>query len=203
MGESNARGRTRWGRFLAAAAAGGLGVGVLLFGIQQGALAANISVAGTTFKASASKLSGTGFVQYASVDHGSEGQAHTVAVNAMRKATADDFCQTSVVDLPVVGTQTIKMTAAGKGAAQMDNFVLDLVDLNGETFTVGNLEVGVDAGQLAKGPEGAKGTPGGIGLQGDTVEVTAAKQVAWKLTAGTLRVKGLQLKVIPGKSECF
>ncbi|SHE76302.1 DUF6230 family protein [Streptoalloteichus hindustanus] len=202
MVESGARGRTRWGRFAMALAAGGLGVGVLMFGMSSGALAASFTVAGTSFKASADGLEGTGFVQYGSVDRSAD-KAHPVAVNGMRTAKLDNFCQSMVVPgLPGVGEVTVKITAGGEGGMTAENLVINLEELNAD-LTLGNAQIGVDAGQLSKGPEGAVGTAGTLGLQADTIRLGALRQTAWSTTASTLRFKGMKLDVFSGRNECF
>ncbi|MCP2260641.1 hypothetical protein LX15_004360 [Streptoalloteichus tenebrarius] len=202
MVESGARGRTRWGRFAMVVAAGGVGVGVLMFGMSSGALAASFTVAGTSFKASADGLTGTGFVQYGSVDRSSD-KAHPVAVNGMRTATLDNFCQSMVVPgLPGVGDITVKITAGGKGGMSAENLVINMEQLDAD-LTLGNAEIGVDAAQLGKGPQGATGAAGTLGIQADTVQLGALRQTAWSTTASTLRFKGMKLDVFSGRNECF
>ncbi|TWP53747.1 cholesterol esterase [Lentzea tibetensis] len=195
-------GRTRWSRFVGVLGAGAVGAGFLLFGMSQGALAASFAVSGSSFKVSADGLRGDGFVQFGSVDAGS-GQAHAVAVNGFRKATLDSFCQSVFMgSLPLVGDVTMKITAAGNGSMTADNLVVGLTDLNGD-LTVTNPQIGVDAGQVDKGPEGLKGTPGAFALQADSAVIGSARLVAWSTTAQTIRFKGLGLSVRQGKQECF
>ena len=104
------RGRTRWVRFVGTLGLGLVGAVALLFGISQGAFAASFTVSGTSFKVSADRLTGTGFVQFGSIDVGS-GQAHPVAVSGFKTAMLDGFCQSVFLPaLPIVGDVTLRIT---------------------------------------------------------------------------------------------
>jgi hypothetical protein len=195
-------GRTRWLRFLAVLAAGGVGAGVLMVGMSQGALAASFAVSGTSFKSSADALHGQGLVQFGGVDSGA-GAPHPVVVNGFRSASLDNFCQSVFMPkLPVVGDVTMRITAGGRGAMSADNLVVGLDQLTGD-LTLGNPQIGVDAGQFTKGPAGIKGAPGTFGIQADSATIGSLKQTAWSTTAQTLRFKGMGMTVRLGRSECF
>ncbi|GDY32386.1 DUF6230 family protein [Gandjariella thermophila] len=195
-------GRTRWLRFLAVLAAGGVGAGVLMVGMSQGALAASFAVSGTSFKSSADALHGQGLVQFGGVDQGA-GAAHPVVVNGFRSATLDNFCQSVFMPaVPVVGDVTLRITAGGRGAMSADNLVVGLDQLTGD-LTLDNPQIGVDAGQLGKGPAGVRGVPGTFGIQADSAFIGSLRQTAWSTTAQTLRFKGMGMTVKLGRSECF
>lgn len=196
------RGRTRWVRFAGTLGFGLIGVVALLVGISQGAFAATFSVSGTSFKVSADRLTGTGFVQYGSIDGGS-GQAHPVAVSGFKTATLDGFCQSVFLPaLPIVGDVTLRISAPGTGGMSADNLVVGLTDLNGD-LTLEAPEIGIDASKMNKGPAGAVGTPGAFGIQADSATLTNLQQIAWSTTAQTIRFKGMSLSVRGGKNECF
>jgi hypothetical protein len=202
MAVDDESGRTRWTRFVTVLGVGAVGAGVLMFGMSQGALAASFAVSGSSFKVSASALKGEGFVQFGGVDAGS-GQAHAVAVNGFKKATLDTFCQSVFVpNVPLVGDVTMRITAADVAGMQADNLVVNLTDLTGD-LTLGNPQIGVDAGLVNKGPEGLKGQPGGFGLQADTATIAQLRQTAWSTTAQTIKFTGMGLTVRPGRQECF
>jgi hypothetical protein len=181
---------------------GAVGAGVLLFGMSQGALAASFAVSGSSFKVSADGLTGQGYVQFGGVDAGS-GQVHPVAVNGFRSASLDKFCQSVFVpNMPVVGDLTMRIEANGRGGMEATNMVVGLTDISGD-LTLGNPQIGIDAGTLTKGPEGLKGLPGSFGLQADTVNIAALRQVAWSTTAQSIKFKGMTLNLRQGKNECF
>ncbi|SHG03797.1 DUF6230 family protein [Streptoalloteichus hindustanus] len=194
-------GRTRWLRFGAVLGGGLVASGVLVMGISQGALAASFTVSGTSFKASADKMVGHGYAQYGSVDKSADGKVHPVAVNAIGKASLDNFCQSVVIPgIPVLGDVSMRITAGGAGGMKADNLLLNAESLNG-SLTLTNAEVGRDAGTLDKGP--GKGQPGSFGIQADTVTVNNLKQTAWSTTASTLQFNGMNLALYAGRNECF
>lgn len=202
QGVPEQRGRTRWLRFLAVFAAGGVGAGVLMVGMSQGALAASFAVSGTSFKSSADALRGQGLVQFGGVDPGA-GAAHPVVVNGFRSATLDNFCQSVFMpNAPVVGDVTLRITAGGAGAMAADNLVVGLDQLAGD-LTLTDPQIGIDAGALTKGPAGVRGVPGTFGIQADSVSIGSLKQTAWSTTAQTIRFRGMGMTVKLGRSECF
>ncbi|MEV4623389.1 DUF6230 family protein [Asanoa sp. NPDC049573] len=196
------RGKTRWRRFAALTLPALAAAGFIVFGMANGAIAASFAVSGQTFKVSADKLVGDGFVQYGGAVQDGNGNAHPVAVSGINKATLTNLCQSvKVPGAPVVLT----INAGGNGKpARASNLLLDLTELNGDaTFT--NIEIGRDAGTLNKGPASAKGATGSFGQQADRVVINDLQQVAWSTTAGTFTLTGLRLKVNVGADakECF
>lgn len=202
MSESVAVGRTRWKRFAAVLVLGGMGAGVLMVGLSQGALAASFTVSGTAYKASIDKLTAQGVVQYGDVDRSAKA-AHPVLVNAFKKAQADNFCQSILAPgVPGVGDITIKITAPGIGGFSADNLVIGIQDVNAN-LTLNNVEIGRDAGALDKGPANATGMAGAFGIQADSAELTNVRQYAWSTTASTLRLNQVGIHVTAGKNECY
>lgn len=202
---SQARGRTRWKRFavvmvpsVAATAAIGVALG-------QGALAASFSVSGQQFKVTADSIDGTGFSQYGAVDSGGS-DSHPVAVVGMDKASISNLCQSVVVPVPVFGDVSLKLTAGGGSKkVQADNLYIDADDLS-TNATFNNIDIGVSADDLSKGPKPHKGDkylPGSFAQQADSVHFTDVKQRAWATTAGTFKLSGLGMKVSKGKNECY
>jgi hypothetical protein len=195
-------GRTRWRRFVAMLAAGGVGAGVLMVGMSQGALAASFAVSGSSFKVSADSLKGQGLVQFGGMDQGA-GAAHPVVVNGFKSATLDNFCQSVFMPrVPLVGDVTLRITAGGAGGMSADNLVVGLSELTGDLALTGP-EIGVDAGQVNKGPAGVKGLPGSFGIQADSASISRLRQTAWSTTAQTIRFRGMGMNVQPGRAECF
>jgi len=194
-------GRIRWRRFAAVMVPATAAAGAILFGMANGAIAASFAVSGQTFKVSASKLEGEGFVQYGGIATENDGKTtHPVAVSGIGKAKLYDLCQSvKVPNMPVVLT----INAGGGGnPASAENLLLDIEELYGDaTFT--NIEIGRDASTLNKAP--GKGQPGSFGQQADKVVITNLRQVARSTTAGSFTLKGLKLKVNVGgdAKECF
>lgn len=194
------RGKTRWRRFAALTLPALAAAGFIVFGMANGAIAASFAVSGQTFKVSADKLVGDGFVQYGGAVQDGNGAGHPVAVSGISKATLTNLCQS----VKVPGAPVVLTINAGGGdkPARATNLLLDVTELNGDaTFT--NIEIGRDASTLNKGP--GKGAAGSFGQQADRVVIKDLKQVAWSTTAGTFTLTGLRLKVNVGADakECF
>lgn len=201
MSESKPGGRTRWLHFTVILGAALSAAAVLVFGLSQGAFAASFAVSGTSFKISADKLKGTGFVQFGGVDQGA-GTAHPVAVSAFRTVVLDNFCQSATLhDLPVVGDVTLRMTSAGPDGMSPENIVLGVEFLSGD-LTMVNPQIGVDAAHVSKGPPDVTGAPGGFAQQADQATIVMPGEVAWSVGAHTLRLRNLELTLHRGSGEC-
>ncbi len=208
--DSSVHGRTRWRRFAALMVPATAVAGAIVFGMANGAIAASFAVSGQTFKVSASKLVGDGFVQYGGMvtekggdpHNPADQRNHPVAVSGISYAELYDLCQSvKVPGLPVV--LTINAGSGGKPATAK-NLMIDMESMEGDaTFT--NIEIGRDASTLKAGPSGAVGEPGSFGQQADRVVIYKVKQVARSTSAGTFTLTGLKLKVNVGADarECF
>lgn len=194
------RGRTRWKIFTLVLAAGVLGVGLMFSGMSKGALAASFAVSGTSYKATADKLSAEGVVQFGSVDRSAD-EAHPVLVNGFRHAKLTNFCQSIVVpDLPGIGTITIRMEAPGGMEAK--NLVLGVEKVKGD-LTLNDVQIGRDAGSLDTGPPGLQGPAGGFGIQASGMTITDLQQKAWSTTASTLSLTDVEISANAGRKPCF
>jgi Family of unknown function (DUF6230) len=203
------QGRTRWRRFAVALVPAVAAAGAIVFGMANGAIAASFAVSGQTFKVSASRLEGTGFVQYGgfATEKGGTGapgdaKTHAVAVSGMKTASLTDLCQSvKVPGLPL----SLVIRAGGDGTpATAENLLIDMDQLQGNaTFT--NINIGQDASTLDRGPAGAVGLPGQFGQQADRVVITNLRQIARSTSAGTFVLNGLDLRVDADGSpeECF
>ncbi|GGM35715.1 cholesterol esterase [Longimycelium tulufanense] len=194
-------GRTRWLRFGAVFGGTLVAAGVLLTGIAEGTLNASFAVSGTSFKASANEMRGYGYAQYGDIDKElGDKKAHPVAVNAIKRAELDNFCQSVVVPAPVIGDVTMRIEAPGTKGMKAENLLLNAESIKGN-LSLKNAEIGRDASTLNKGA--GKGQPGSFGLQADEVTVTSLRQTAWSTTASTLSFDGMSLGLTMGKNECF
>ncbi|MDX3370810.1 DUF6230 family protein [Streptomyces violaceoruber] len=209
--ESQVRGGTRWKRFavvMVPSVAATAAIGVAL---AQGALAASFSVSGQSFKVTAKELVGTGFSQYGAYDKGVDGN-HAVAVSAFEKATITKMCQSVVTpNIPLIGTVTLRLDAGDSnkdsGKVHAKQLYIDVQDLEADaTFT--NIDIGVAAGAINKGPrqkqgevEGKQTSPGGFAQQADQAVLKEVKQTAWATTAGTFQLSGLKMSLKKGSGE--
>lgn len=209
--ESQARGGTRWKRFAVVMVPSVAATAVIGVALAQGALAASFSVSGQQFKVSADKLVGTGFSQYGAFDKGATGN-QAVAVSAFDHATIQNLCQSVVTpDIPLIGTVTLRLEAGDSADADRqvvaDQLYIDVADLNADAeFT--NIDIGVAAGAISKGPEQKAGevangqtSRGGFAQQADTAVLTDVKQTAWATTAATFKLSGLHMSLKKGDGE--
>jgi len=193
-------GRTRWRRFailMVPATAAGV---ALMGGMASGAIGASFAISGKQFKVASSQLDGDGFVQYGGVDKDADGKEIPVIVSGIKSATLADICQSVAV---VPGQVTVVLKAGGSvGPVTATDLYIDMAQLQGDAeFT--NVEIGNDASKLNKGP-GKVGDKGMFGQQGDHIKVKNVRQMTYATSAGTFKLKGMDLALQfgPGK-ECF
>lgn len=80
---------------------------------------------------------------------------------AIGSASMDNFCQSAVArSLPVVGDVALVIRAAGQNSVQASNLVVNIVNLTGSRLSFQNVDLGIDASQLDRGPSVVAGTPG-------------------------------------------
>jgi hypothetical protein len=202
------QGRVRWRRFAAVLLPAAVATGAIVFGMANGAIAAQFAVSGQQFKVSADLLTGDGFVQYGGVasEKGArqgdltDPKNHAVATSGIAHADLTKLCQSVVVPgLPV----SMVIHAGGDGTpAHADDLLIDMTDLKGDA-TFGNINIGQDASTLSRA-----GREGFFGQKSETVRIENLKQVALSTTAGTFRLTGLHLYVKvndpkTGPEECF
>jgi len=203
-------GRTGWRRFAVVMVPAVVAAGALVVGMANGAIAASFSVSGSTFKVSASRLEGTGFVQYGGFiaekggnpNNPFDPKNHATAVSGIASAKLFDLCQS----VKVTGLPLSLVIRAGRGGtpAEATDLLINMTQLSGNaTFT--NIVIGQDASTLDKAGPNAHGLAGQFGQQADAVVITDLKQVAWSTTAGSFTLNGLDLHVAADGSpeECF
>ncbi|WP_438388135.1 DUF6230 family protein [Actinopolyspora saharensis] len=198
--DNAANGRTRWKVFTLVFVVGFSGVALMLTGLSKGAVAASFAVSGTSYKASADKLTAEGVVQFGSVDRSAE-EAHPVLVNGFKHAKLTNFCQSiRVPDLPGIGDATVRIEAADGMTAE--NLVLGVEQVQGD-LTLNNVEIGRDAAKLDAGPEGVQGASGGFGIQASGATIDDLKQEAWSTTASTLNLNDVNISTTAGNDPCY
>ncbi|MCX4742985.1 DUF6230 family protein [Streptomyces antibioticus] len=210
--ESQVRGGTRWKRFAVVMVPSVAATACIGVALAQGALAASFSVSGQSFKVTADKLVGTGFAQYGALDTGytldGKKTVHPVAVSSFKSATITNMCQSVVTpDIPLLGSVSLTLKAGGGSKpVEADNLYIDVEDLAADA-TFNNIEIGVPAKDLTKGPGmkggGEQANPYGFGQQADSAVLTGVKQTAWATTAGTFKLSGLKMSLSTGVKECY
>lgn len=169
-------------------------------------------MSGQSFKVTADKLVGTGFAQYGALDTGytldGKKTVHPVAVSSFKSATITNMCQSVVTpDIPLLGSVSLTLKAGGGSKpVEADNLYIDVEDLAADA-TFNNIEIGVPAKDLNKGPGmkggGEQANPYGFGQQADSAVLTGVKQTAWATTAGTFKLSGLKMSLSTGVKECY
>ena len=209
--ESQVRGGTRWKRFAVVMVPSVAATACIGVALAQGALAASFSVSGQSFKVTADKLVGTGFSQYGAIDSGytldGKKTAHAVAVSGFKSASITNMCQSVVTpNIPLLGSVSLTLKAGGGGTpVQAENLFIDVEDLEADaTFT--NIDIGVAAKDLKKGPgikSGDAANPFGFAQEAESATLVGVKQTAWATTAGTFTLPGLSMKVVTGSHPCY
>lgn len=196
--------RTNWRRFALAVTVPTVVAGALVFGMANGAVAAQFAVSGQTFKISADRLDGTGFTQYGGVVVEKNGKQHPVATSGIADAKLTNLCQS--VKIPSMPISLVINAGGGGSPARATDLLIDMEELNGNAvFT--NINIGQDASTLdAAGPK-AHGAAGAFGQQADKVVIDDLKQISWSTTAGSFALTGLKLKIDVASNgkpkECF
>ncbi|MEV6613327.1 DUF6230 family protein [Streptomyces sp. NPDC101213] len=209
--ESQVRGGTRWKRFAVVMVPSVAATACIGVALAQGALAASFSVSGQSFKVTADKLVGTGFSQYGAIDSGytldGKKTAHPVAVSGFKSASITNMCQSVVTpNIPLLGSVSLTLKAGGGDTpVQAENLFIDVEDLAADA-TFKNIDIGVAAKDLKKGPgikDGDTANPFGFAQEAESAVLTDVKQTAWATTAGTFKLSGLKMSLSTGVKECY
>ncbi|MFC4146832.1 DUF6230 family protein [Micromonospora mangrovi] len=193
-------GRTRWWRFAAMMVPATAAVGAILFGMQSGAIASDITVSGQTFKIGAERLEGDGFKQYGGIVKEKNGKVHPIALSEISSAELYKLCQSVRADLPGLPV-VLTINAGDKDPATAKDLLIAMDSLEGNaTFT--NIKIGRDATDLNPTAQA-----GSFGQNSEHVTVLGLRQVSRYTTAATFNLTGLRLKVNVGDAakdkECF
>jgi hypothetical protein len=211
-----AYGRTNWRRFAVsigvplAVAAG------LVLALEQGALAANFQVSGTSFKLSAKHLHGDGFTQYTDAlptATGADGAGLKInAMSGIQSASINNLCQTVAAPSPFGGKVVMRIDA-GQGSDDKahnvgaSDLLIGMSDLQGDADFKG-IQIGVADGSLDKDGRTTHGQQAsGFGQQADSVDIYGLKQTATFTSAGEFKLTGMKLHLYVGgdstSHECF
>lgn len=189
-------GRVRWRRFAATMfGAGALGAGLVAL-TANGVLAAQFAISGIPFTVTADRLEGTGFAQFATLDHMVEGSPNegdtggqvVVIVSAIDQATLTNLCQSINM-----GGMHMKITAGDNGTPVRARTLVVDSDLITGNASFKNIDIGQDASTLDKVP-GVRGLPGVFGQQADKVEIVDLRQNNYATTAAAFTLPHLRMQ---------
>ncbi|MDS1269704.1 DUF6230 family protein [Lipingzhangella sp. LS1_29] len=198
-------GHVSWKRFGAFAGVGAVGIGGVLFALANGAIAAQFVVSDLTFKVSADELVGTGFEQYGGINADRHDEPIPMATAAIQEAELHSMCQSVLIDdeLPGLPAVTMNLTAGTGGSpVEAETLLVDMHQMAGDA-EFENMDIGVNAPDMDKGPDEGQKIPGMFGMQSDTINVSGLEQEATATTAGSFVLNDLSLNVGFGNNECF
>jgi hypothetical protein len=173
----------------------------------QGALAASFLISGRSFQVTADSLTARGFSLYGMVDVTRKRELVPVMVSGFRRATIRGLCQSYVVDIPLLGPQTLRLTGSGRPAEASDLFI----DATSQAATDANftgLDIGVAQGAITKGPVRPEDRgsrffdPDGVSQQAVSTTLTDVRSNAVALSAGTFSIPGLRVRLEHGNRAC-
>ncbi|MEU6771101.1 DUF6230 family protein [Streptomyces sp. NPDC046759] len=202
-------GRTRWRRFAAVLVPSVAACAALGIAMGQGVLAASFLISGKKFEVSADTLTARGFSSYSMLDVTRQGETVPVLVTGSRHSTISALCQSVLVEVPVLGVQTLKLTGGKKRPIEASNLFLDTTFQSAGQANFKGLDQGIAQGEITKGPinPGDRKSrffdPNGFGQQATSVVLTDVRVTAVALTAGTFNIPGLRVQIEHGRHECF
>jgi hypothetical protein len=194
-------GKTRWRRFTILFAPGLAIIGLMVYGVLTGVVAVSFAISGMPFKLSATNLSGTGFVQYATVDPvtrassaipsgSTAGNYVADTVTVLGSAQLTNLHQTVCAPTPLGNNLLVTIDAGGGGTpASATNLVVDAPLLTASDATFTNINIGEDLG-AATGNTSAAGMFSQTATQ---VSINGLHQLALSTSAGTFVLTGLTL----------
>ncbi|MEU7334774.1 MULTISPECIES: DUF6230 family protein [unclassified Streptomyces] len=201
-------GGTSWRRFAAVlvpsvAACTGLGIAM-----AQGALAASFLISGQRFTVTADTLTARGVSIYSMVDLTKNHEPVPVVVTGLRHATIRGLCQSVAVDVPVLGTYTLRLTGGEGRPAEATNLFLDATLETAGQANFRDIDIGIAQGTITKGPvdPGDRNSqffdPSGFGQQASSLTVNDLSVTVVAVSAATFDIPGLRLAVEKGSHEC-
>jgi hypothetical protein len=161
----------------------------------QGVLAAQFSLSGQAFTVTASRLEGTGFEQFATLDSmpdnspnaGQTGGQLVLVVSAIDRAKLFDLCQSISL-----GGINLKITAGGNNNPVLAHtLIVDSDEISGDA-TFNDIEIGGDASQMTRVP-GVTGPLGLFSQQAKDVVITNLRQNNFATTAAQFHLTGLHI----------
>lgn len=192
----SARSGIRWRRFAVTFGTVAVGAAGMVALTAQGALGAQFAISGMPFTVTADKLTGTGFEQFATIDHmipnspneGDTGGQVLVMVSAIDRAELTNLCQS--ISLGGINLKITAGTSPGRPVTAR-TLVVDGDEVAGDA-SFRNINVGQDASTLDQVP-GVRGNPGVFSQQADTVTITDLRQNNYATTAAVFTLPNLHM----------
>ncbi|MFG2056065.1 DUF6230 family protein [Micromonospora sp. NPDC048930] len=189
------RSGVRWRRFAVTFGTVAAGAAGMIALTAQGALGVQFAISGMPFTVTADRLDGTGFEQFATIDHmienspneGDTGGQVLVMVSAIDRAQLTNLCQSISL-----GGINLRITAGDGGSpVTARTLVVDGDEVAGNA-SFNNINVGQDASTLDQVP-GVRGNPGVFSQQADTVTITNLRQNNYATTAAVFTLPNLHM----------
>ncbi|MFG2883514.1 DUF6230 family protein [Streptomyces sp. NPDC048297] len=202
-------GRTRWRRFAAVLVPGVAACAALGIAMAQGALAASFFVSGQKFQISADSLTASGFSLYTMVDMTRKHEAVPVLVTGVRHASVSGLCQSMVVDLPVLGQYTVRLSGGEERPIEASDLFLDVTAESAGQANFRDLDIGIAQGSLTTGPVRPEDRSSRLfdpdlpAQQARSISLTNVRTTAIAVSAGSFDVPGLRAVLKQGRHECF
>ncbi|MER5543336.1 DUF6230 family protein [Streptomyces sp. NPDC001118] len=207
-GMSHRAGKTRWRRFAAVLVPSVAACAALGIAMGQGALAASFLISGQKFQVTADKLTARGLSIYGMLDVTRQGERVPVQVTGSRHTTITRLCQSVLIEVPVLGPQTLKITGGNERPVEASNLFLDTTFQSAGQADFKGLDQGIAQGQISKGPinpgdgNSRLFDPNGFAQQATSVTLTDVHVTAVALSAGTFNIPGLRVQIERGRHEC-
>ncbi|MEU6068818.1 MULTISPECIES: DUF6230 family protein [Streptomyces] len=202
-------GRTRWRRFAAILVPSVAASATIAIAMAQGVLAASFLISGQKFQVSADTMTARGVSIYGMVDVTRKGELVPVLVTGTRRASITGLCQSVVVEIPVLGPYTLRVTGGNERPAEASNLFLDATSQAADEVKFRDLDIGIAQGAITKGPinPGDRHSrffdPDGVGQQAESSTLTNVRWTTVAVSAGTFSIPGLLTRLKPGHHECF
>ncbi|MFF4749346.1 DUF6230 family protein [Streptomyces sp. NPDC002514] len=202
-------GRTRWRRFATILVPGVAVCAALGIAMAQGVLAASFLISGQRFQVTANTLTARGVSIYGMVDVAKKGEKVPVLVTGARHATISGLCESVPMDIPGLGSHTLRLTGGNDRPVEASNLFLDTTFEAAGQANFTDFDMGIAQGEITKGPinPGDRDSrffdPSGFGQQAAAVSMTDVRVTAVAVSAGTFNVPGLRVQIEQGDHTCF
>ncbi|WP_145962044.1 DUF6230 family protein [Renibacterium salmoninarum] len=203
-GQSSVRrgGRTRWRKAVLLFAPSLVVVGVLGVGMAQGAIAASFGVSGNSLKFTTGDVEASNVSAFLGTATSTTSSDKPVMLAGIQTALVHGICASSVLDVPVFGTISLKFIANPDQPITATNLTADADSLLTGDGVINGMQAGIDASTLSATP-GFKGPAGVFGFQSSSLNATGLKGTAWQAAGGSMKISDMQVQMNQGKVECY
>ncbi|MGI5143421.1 DUF6230 family protein [Streptomyces sp. CA-106110] len=193
------RGRIRWKLFAFVTLPSLTAGAALSVDMAKGVLAASYLISSEKSKSSSERIKGEGLISYTAYDRVYEGKIVPVLVSGLKESKTMGLCQSTVVrDFPLIGTFTVKLTAAQVVARDTYN---DVIQSSSSSYTLRKSVTGIAVGASRNGPgvrAGDKTNPASRADEADSILVTNSKQIVVATSADIVTTSGSRVRFYRG-----